>query len=78
MTLEHTEAKGLIGGLLKEISSTKPGSLILANVYQAKPSSLKSGQREKPGEYDTGPRCDRLTLADRACEQCWAECMEKD
>jgi hypothetical protein len=37
MTLEHTEAKGLIGGLLKEISSTKQGSLILANVYQANP-----------------------------------------
>jgi hypothetical protein len=32
MTLDHTRAQELIGGLLKEISSTKHWALIFANV----------------------------------------------
>jgi len=46
MTLDHRKAKELIGGLLKEISSTKHWSLIFANVDKANTVSRKSGDFE--------------------------------
>ena len=43
VTLDHIKAKEPIGGLLKEISSTKHRSLIFANVDKANAVSLRSG-----------------------------------
>jgi hypothetical protein len=52
MTLEHTKAKELIGGLLKEISSTEHWSLIFGNVDKANAVSLESGDF-KSADFET-------------------------
>jgi hypothetical protein len=46
MTLDHTQAQELSGGLLKEISSTKHWALIFAKVDKANAVSLKSADSE--------------------------------
>ena len=52
MTLDHAQAQELIGGLLKEISSTKHWALVFANVDKANAVSLKSGDFES-GDFET-------------------------